>query len=111
MEISSERSGGVLVLSPQGRVDGSNSTAFLESIQATIGDDDQGVIIDFSGIGYISSAGLRVILILAKELRQRSVGFGLCSLADPVREIFAISGFDQIIKVSDTQAAARKAIS
>ena len=48
---------------------------------------------------YISSAGLRVILLIAKALERQNVKFGVCSLSDPIREIFDISGFDKVVKV------------
>ena len=110
MEINTERTDGVLVINAAGRIDGSNSARFLESIQAVVSDDDEGVVLDFGGINYISSAGLRVILLLAKELRQKQTGFGVCSLSSAVKEIFTISGFDQIIAISDSGADAIKAL-
>ena len=106
MEINTERTNGVLVINAEGRIDGSNSAQFLESIQAVVGDDDSGVVLDLGGINYISSAGLRVILLLAKELRQKQTGFGVCSLSSSVKEIFTISGFDQIIAIFDSGADA-----
>ena len=106
MEIKPEPTDGVLVIKAQGRIDGSNSAQFLQSIQAEISEDYNGVVLDFGGITYISSAGLRVILLLAKELRQKQTGFGVCSLASSVKEIFTISGFDQIIDIFDSGADA-----
>ena len=110
MDINTVRTGGVLVIKAEGRIDGSNSADFLGSIQAVIDDDDTGVVLDFRGIDYISSAGLRVILLLAKELRGTNTGFGICSLSSAVQEIFSISGFDQIITVSDTEEQAVKSL-
>ncbi|MYD04270.1 MAG: STAS domain-containing protein [Acidimicrobiia bacterium] len=110
MDINTVRTGGVLVIKAEGRIDGSNSADFLGSIQAVIDDDDTGVVLDFGGIDYISSAGLRVILLLAKELRGTNTGFGICSLSSAVQEIFSISGFDQIITVSDTEEQAVKSL-
>jgi len=108
MDINTVRTGGVLVIKAEGRIDGSNSAQFLGSMQAVIDDDDTGVVLDFGGVDYISSAGLRVILLLAKELRGTKTGFGICSLSSAVQEIFSISGFDQIITISDTEDQAVK---
>ena len=69
------------------------------------------MILDFENLSYISSAGLRVILITAKALRRQDAELAVCSLSDPIREVFEISGFYQIIPVRDTQADAIAAIS
>ena len=59
---------------------------------------------------YISSAGLRVILIIARSLQGENRKFAVCSLVGPVREVFEISGFDKIIQTHDTQAKAVAAV-
>ena len=57
----------------------------------------------FEPLTYISSAGLRAILLTAKNLQKRGAGFGICTLAPPIREVFAISGFDKIISTYETK--------
>ena len=99
MDIKTERSNGTLIAKAEGRIDGVNARDFEEAMQAAIGSDDNAVIIDLEGLSYISSAGLRVILLIAKTLRKRNAELILCSLSDPIREVFEISGFDKIIPV------------
>ena len=106
MAISIERGSEALTVMVEGRIDGSNATEFLEEVQSVIAQQDSAVFLDFTKLNYISSAGLRVILLIAKDLRQRKVQFGVCSLSTSVHEIFSISGFDQIIKVHDSSASA-----
>ena len=48
---------------------------------------------------YISSAGLRVVLLVAKTLQQQDAKLAVCSLSDSIREVFEISGFDKIVPV------------
>ena len=110
MAISTERDGSVLTIKTQGRIDGSNAADFLQSVEGVIDQNATGVILDFGGLTYISSAGLRIILLLAKDLRQRSVSFAVCSLSSSVAEIFMISGFDQIINLYPDSAAALSAL-
>ena len=98
MEISVERENGILFAQVAGRVDSANAREFEQALSAAIGDDRK-VIVDFGGLSYISSSGLRVILLVAKTLRNRGTEFGLCSLSEPIREIFEISGFDKIIPI------------
>ena len=102
MELAQERDAGTNVISPAGRVDGSNSADFHEALAAAISDDDNRVILDMGGIDYISSAGLRVLLLVAQRLGGSSTPFAVCSLAASVDEVFRISGFNQIITVFGT---------
>lgn len=106
MAINTERDGSALIIRAGGRIDGSNAADFLSSVEGVIDQGDTGVILDFSELSYISSAGLRIILLIAKDLRQRDVKFAVCSLSRSVADIFTISGFDQIIDVHDDSAAA-----
>ncbi len=110
MAINAEREGSVLILRASGRIDGSNASDFLASVEKEIGNSDTGVILDFAGLTYISSAGLRIILLIAKDLRGRNVSFAVCSLSNSVAEIFTISGFDQIIDLHDDSTAALAAL-
>lgn len=110
MAISTEREGWVLVIKAEGRIDGSNAAQFLESVEGVIDQNDNAVVLDFTQLNYISSAGLRIILLIAKDLRQRNVKFAVCSLSSSVHEIFMISGFDQIIDLYDDSASAVSAV-
>ena len=110
MPISTEREGSALLINAEGRIDGSNAAKFLESVEGAIDQSDTALILDFTQLGYISSAGLRIILLIAKDLRQRSVAFSVCSLSPSVHEIFTISGFNQIIDIHDDSASAIAAL-
>ena len=88
-----------LIAKAEGRIDGVNARDFEEAMKAAISGDDAVVVIDLENLSYISSAGLRVILLIAKTLRKRNAELMLCSLSDPIREVFEISGFDKIIPV------------
>ncbi len=110
MEITTERKGDVLVALTEDRVDGSNAREFQESVQAAIADEDCPVVLDMERLVYISSAGLRVILMIARSLQGEKRNFAVCSLVGPVREVFEISGFDKIIQTHDTQEQAVTAV-
>jgi len=83
----------------EGRVDGANALEFHEALEAAISPDDTGMVLDFEGISYISSAGLRVVLLVAKTLQQQKAKLAVCSLSDSIREVFEISGFNKIVPV------------
>ena len=106
MNISTERQGGALVAMAEGRVDGANALDFHEALEDAISSDDTGMVLDLGGITYISSAGLRVVLLVAKTLQKQNAKMVVCSLSDSIREIFEISGFDKIIPVHGSRADA-----
>ena len=108
MDINTERheDEGVLFLSPRGRIDGANAHEFQQSLTAAIGDGESAVVADFEGISYMSSAGLRAILIVAKALRQSGAKFALCSLTPVINDVFTISGFSKVISVLGSRAEA-----
>lgn len=99
MDVLIERQEGILSARVDGRVDGSNASEFEEAIRTAIDNSDRGVMLDFERLVYISSAGLRAVLLVAKTLRSRDAKFALCSLPGQVREVFEISGFDKIISI------------
>lgn len=99
MEVTSERRGTAVIISTEGRVDGSNASDFQDALEDAIGAEDESVILNLAKLDYISSAGLRIILLSAKNLRQRDINFAICSLSPSVHELFIISGFDQIIAI------------
>lgn len=110
MNVQVEHHDKALVARVEGRVDSSNSQDFERQLQGAIGEDVNAVVIDLGQLAYISSAGLRVVLLVAKTLGQRNVSISLCALSDPVQSVFEISGFNRIIQIYDTQADALAAV-
>ncbi len=99
MDIPIERNNGILVAAPAGRIDGFNAQDFHQTLSNAIGGDDTAVVVDMSALNYISSAGLRAVLMIAKALWQRKAKFMLCSLSGSIGEVFKMSGFDKIIEI------------
>ena len=110
MEISTENRDGALIAMAVGRIDGANARDFEAAVQAAVRDRQEPVLIDCEELAYISSAGLRAILLIAKSLGKRNVKFALCSLSEPIAEVFQISGFDQIISTHPSQPEAITAV-
>ena len=110
MEIKTERKGEVLVALTEDRIDGANAREFQDAVQAAIAGLDCPIVLDMERLAYISSAGLRVILMIARSLQGENRNFAVCSLIGPVREVFEISGFDKIIQTHDAQAEAVAAV-
>ena len=111
MEISAEREGGAVIAGASGRIDSSNSREFHSSLESVVTGDTTAVVVNFENVTYISSAGMRVILLMAKSLQSQDTKFVLCSMNSSIREVFTISGFDRIIPIHDSRAEALSAIS
>lgn len=103
MELDVERADGLVVVTGCLRVDGSNASDFENALRDIMQADDRALVLDFEPLTYISSAGLRVLLLTAKNMQKRGAGFGICTLAPPIREVFAISGFDKIISTYESK--------
>ena len=106
MEVETKRQGDTLIAKTDGRVDGANAREFQTALEAAIDANECAVILDMEQLSYISSAGLRVILLLAKALQGQNRKFAICSLSESIQEVFEISGFDKIISIHPSQAEA-----
>jgi anti-anti-sigma factor len=112
VELTERRAGKTVVLAPAGRIDMVTADRFRErlipliSSAATAGES---VVLDFSGVDYISSAGLRVLMLAAKEARASGGRIAVAALQPLVNEIFQISRFDKVVAchvgVNDAVAA------
>lgn len=92
-----EKRGDVTILAPRHRVDTNNSPEVEKVIQENIGTGDGKLVIDFAQVDYISSAGLRVLLKTAKQIKLGGGKLALCSLNEQIREVLDISGFLDIL--------------
>ena len=105
VEFSSRQFADVIVAVPVGRVD-HRSAAELETALAPLVKEASGkkgvLVLDFAGIEYISSVGLRILMIAAKQLRASDAKIAVANLQPIVAEIFAISRFDRILGVFPT---------
>ncbi|WP_407422539.1 STAS domain-containing protein [Methanobrevibacter sp.] len=87
-----------LTLSVEGRIDTITSQELDKEINDELGNFDS-LIMDFSDLEYISSAGLRVLIATQKKLKPDNIPFVIKNVNDAVREILRMSGFDKILKI------------
>lgn len=106
MEILEERSGGVLVVAPQGRLDTTTSPDLEKRLLDHVDGGLRHLVLDLGGIEYISSAGLRVLLLVAKKLRTGGGDVVLCALGPSVRQVFELAGFLSIFRMEASRLAA-----
>jgi stage II sporulation protein AA (anti-sigma F factor antagonist) len=65
-------------------------------------------VLDLAGLSYISSSGLRVLLAIAKRIRNGGGRLVLCGLQPPVQAVLELSGFTRILAIAPDLAAARE---
>jgi anti-anti-sigma factor len=106
MELSITKEKNVSIVSVKGRLDAISSPEFSEKITELMKNGEKAFIIDFGGLEYISSAGLRSILAAAKSLKEKEGCLTLCTLKDVVKEVFEVSGFSAIIPIRDSLESA-----
>ncbi len=106
MQVRTERESDVLVATVTGRIDSATVSEFQHLMEAAITDDDSKVIVDLENLSYINSAGLRAVLVIAKNLWKRDARLALFSLQSSIQEVFTIAGFDKIIQICGSKAEA-----
>jgi stage II sporulation protein AA (anti-sigma F factor antagonist) len=101
-----EVQGDVLIVSLEGALNSTNSAQVEADIQRHLDQGANHVLIDLNTLDYISSAGLRVVLIAAKRLKQSAGRLVLCGMHDQIRDVFTVSGFLNILDVVDSRTSA-----
>lgn len=103
MEISTETQDGVTIVAMAGNLDTNTSQAAQESLDGVINSGGTTIVVDFTALDYISSAGLRVLLATAKRLNGMGGILRMFGLNETVEEVFEISGFSTIFNVFATK--------
>jgi len=91
-----------VILAVKGKIDAVSAPEFEEKLGEWIEKGEINLILDFTDLDYISSAGLRSILATAKRLKAGAGQILLSSMKDAVKEVFEISGFSSIIPIHES---------
>ena len=106
MDVQRTSVGEVQVFRIKGRLDSTSSPAFEAQVLPTIRPGSDRIVFDFTGVDYVSSAGLRVVLLAAKQTRATQGGFAMFGMSEPIHHVFKMSGFARIIPLFDDEAQA-----
>jgi len=106
MEVVCRKEKNAAIVSVTGRMDALCSADFEKVLDEQIAAGETRFIIDFSGLEYISSAGLQCILSTAKKLEPRQGDLILAALKGTVKEVFEISGFSSIFTLAESVESA-----
>jgi anti-anti-sigma factor len=111
MEIRDESIGATSVVTAVGRLDGGASAAFAEKIGGLIANPNPNLLIDLTGVDFVTSAGLRAVLLLVKKVKAIGGSFALCGVQESVREVLDIAGFTGMLDIYPARAGAIAAMS
>lgn len=110
MEISETKCGTTLVIMPSGRLNADSAQVFQECVLARIAAGEACVLLDLAELEYISSAGLRSLLIATKRAQAADGRLAVCGLTASVDEVFRTSGFDGILEVHPDRDTALRSL-
>ena len=110
MEIHSRMETSTAVVAVTGKMDALTAPAYQEKLNELIAGGTIAVVVDFDGLDYISSAGLRVILATAKVLKSKGGQVRFSNVKGAVRDVFEMSGFGTIFQMHDSVASALAAL-
>lgn len=109
MTWSEREAGDAILASIEGRIDLSNADAFKDAMAAALAKAKGALIVDLSGVDYMSSAGLRSLMIVHKAAKAAGKTLALAALQPLLMEIFTISRFNLVFPIFDNvRAAAEK---
>ena len=106
MQISVKAANEVKVLAFEGSLDTQTSPDALTQLTELIDGGDKKILVNFEKLHYISSAGLRILLAAAKQLKAAEGELRICDLNEVVKEVFDISGFSTIFKIFESETDA-----
>lgn len=105
LEIREESVDSTRVLILSGRLDTDTSADFELTVQDLLQAGERQFVVDLAGVGYVSSAGLRVLLMLGKAVDGKG-GLRLAALNPTVRQVFDVAGFTQLFAIFPDRASA-----
>ena len=110
MELSVKNEEKGTLVTVTGRMDAVSSPEFEKELARLIDEGNINFVVDLAGLDYISSSGLRSILVTAKKLKAKNGQILLASLQAVVKEVFEISGFSAIIPIHESVEEAMAAL-
>ena len=111
MNVQFSKSGNVTVVSVTGRIDFVGAAAFRQALHAHLDEcveQASGLLLNLSAVDYVSSSGLRELLIAAKRVATGKGRMVVCCLQPMVKEVIRISRFDLVLSLAENEADARR---
>lgn len=103
MEAQVEEKGDVIVVRIKGRLDAASSPQLEKKINSIIESGHFKLVLNFAGVDYLSSAGMRLMLSVSKKLHNLEGKMVACSLNEEVMEVIKMAGFNQVLELYNTE--------
>lgn len=103
MEIRQRQANGITVVDMAGRLDSSVSGQVMDQLNQIVTTGATKLIVNLSGVNYISSAGIRSLLIAAKLIKSENGEMRLCQASGLVAKILNESGFTNLIRIDESE--------
>jgi len=110
MEITESKSGAVTTVALRGRVDSASAGPLRDRLSRLAESVPALLVLDFRDVAYISSAGFRTLLIIAKQSADAKGGLALCSISSEVRRLFDIAAFTELFMILPSREEAIAAV-
>lgn len=113
MQVQLSQSGPVVVIAATGRIDHAQTPGFQQALEPYVSACRSGaapLLIDFTGVEYISSVGLRALMLVARAVTAQKGKVAIAGLRPVVREVFQISRFHLVFKIYDSVEAGAAAL-
>jgi anti-anti-sigma factor len=101
MDLTTERVGAVQIVRAAGRLDGESAEAFDVRIQQVVNEDPR-LVLDLAQVIYVSSMGLRSLLVLAKQIKALGGALVLAAIRPRVLDVLDIAGFTPMFAIEPT---------
>ena len=96
---------GVHVIEPSGTLDGPQTTAFRQQVDAALEKDAKILLIDLKDITFVDSSGLGVLVACLKNARTAGCKMYVCSINDQIRMLFELTSMERVFEVFEDRAA------
>ena len=110
LEFQSRKEQDAVVVALGGRLDAVTAPDFEKRMRELIVGGAGALVVDFERLDYISSAGLRALLVIAKRLKAKGGGLRFANVGGGVRAVFDMAGFGSMFQLDDSVAAALAAL-
>ena len=108
VQIHTSKEGNGTVVQLQGKVDATSAPSVEQALVSVIDQGEKRLVLDCAGLDFISSAGLRSLLLAVKKMKAAGGGISLAALQPNVKEVFDISGFSALFTIHGSRADALK---
>lgn len=110
MEMIEESQGKTTIVTVKGRLDSNMSKSFETRLMELAEAPGASLVIDLAQVAYVSSAGLRVLLLAVRKVKAGKGKIALCAIQAQVREVFDISGLSSVFAIHPDRGAAVQSV-